>query len=97
MYFVAECTTAVAPRARGCWSSGVAKVLSTTETTPAFFAASRIDGRSAMPNVGSSATRATTGRCPRGRQYVVGVHHIDGAYGEPTFFGQSFQQTAVPA
>ena len=35
MYFVVECTTMSAPRAIGCCSTGVAKVLSTTVRIPA--------------------------------------------------------------
>ena len=35
MYFVVECTTTSAPRAIGCWSTGVANVLSTTVRIPA--------------------------------------------------------------
>jgi hypothetical protein len=36
MYFVAEWMTMSAPSESGCWSTGVAKVLSTTSTAPAW-------------------------------------------------------------
>ena len=51
-YLVAEWTTMSAPSASGCWSRGVAKVLSTTTYAPASWAAAMIVAMSASSSAG---------------------------------------------
>ena len=69
MNLVAECTTMSASIDSGCWSRGVAKVLSTTTYAPASCAAATIAGMSATSSAG------LVGRLqPHQRGVVAGLH-----------------------
>ena len=52
MNFVTECSTTSAPRSRGFWSTGLAKVLSTTSSAPAAWASSAAPARSVTDMAG---------------------------------------------
>ena len=64
MNLVAECRTIAAPRSCGCWSTGVANVLSTsTGTSPAAATTARMSTRSSDGFAGDSTiTRPVSGR-----------------------------------
>jgi hypothetical protein len=66
MNLVALCTTMSAPRARGCCSSGVAKVLSIPARAPAWQPAAHRAGRSATSSSGLEGAPARAG--PRRRR-----------------------------
>ncbi len=52
MYLVVECSTTSAPRAKGCWSTGEANVLSTTTRTERALAIAEMAAISANLRVG---------------------------------------------
>ena len=81
-YFVTECRTTSEPRARGCCTSGVEKVLSVTTTAPAACAAAVSARMSATPSIGlvGLSSQSMLAGLPAGRgelcQDGVGVRDV---------------------